>query len=266
MTQSNGKTAGSTDGAESATAATTSATAMPGAPVSRRPNRKPRADGAASRERMLEAAGKLFARQGFDSVSVRAVAKAAGVNLSAIGYHFGDKEGLYRGVLRRLIEDSEPVMGPAAERLTSGVAAAGGDRAMLAALLAGFLRHLLGSVLVDERMRWRMQLMLREFHEPTAAFPMLLEERIHPLHNAVALLVGAATDQDAEAPETRLLTAAIIGQCMALGAARTVVCARLGWDGYTPERVDFIIRTLTPAVLAMLGLPQIEGAAAGGPA
>ena len=95
---------------------------------------------------------------------------------------------------------------------------------------------------------------------------MLLEERIHPLHNAVALLVGAATDQDAEAPETRLLTAAIIGQCMALGAARTVVCARLGWDGYTPERVDFIIRTLTPAVLAMLGLPQIEGAAAGGPA
>ncbi len=215
---------------------------------------------------MLEAAGKLFARQGFDTVSVRAVAKAADVNLSAIGYHFGDKEGLYRGVLRRLIEDSEPVMGPAAERLTSGVAAAAGDRAMLAALLAGFLRHLLGSVLVDERMRWQMQLLLREFHEPSAAFPMLLEERIHPLHNAVAGLVGAATDRAAEAPETRLLTAAIIGQCMALGAARTVVCARLGWDGYTPERVDFIIRTLTPAVLAMLGLPRIEGAAAGRPA
>ena len=214
---------------------------------------------------MLEAAGKLFARQGFDTVSIRAVAKAADVNLSAIGYHFGDKEGLYRGVLRRLIEDSEPVMGPAAERLTSGVAAAGGDRAMLAALLAGFLRHLLGSVLVDERMRSRMQLMLREFHEPTAAFPMLLEERIHPLHNAVAGLV-AAVGCAPEAPETRLLTAAIIGQCMALGAARTVVCARLGWDGYTPERVDFIIRTLTPAVLAMLGLPPIEGAAAGGPA
>lgn len=264
MTQSNGKTAGSADAAEPATAAT--ATAVHGAPASRRPGRKPRSDGAASRERMLEAAGKLFARQGFDTVSVRAVAKAADVNLSAIGYHFGDKEGLYRGVLRRLIEDSEPVMGPAAERLTSGVAAAAGDRAMLAALLAGFLRHLLGSVLVDERMRWQMQLLLREFHEPSAAFPMLLEERIHPLHNAVAGLVGAATDRAAEAPETRLLTAAIIGQCMALGAARTVVCARLGWDGYTPERVDFIIRTLTPAVLAMLGLPRIEGAAAGRPA
>ncbi len=262
MTQPNGKTAGSADTAQPAAAAT--ATAMHGAPESRRPRRKPRADGAASRERMLEAAGKLFAKQGFDTVSIRAVAKAAEVNLSAIGYHFGDKEGLYRGVLRRLIEDSEPVMGPVAERLTSGVAAAAGDRAMLAALLAGFLRHLLGSVLVDERMRWQMQLMLREFHEPSAAFPMLLEERIHPLHNAVAGLVGAATDRAAEAPETRLLTAAIIGQCMALGAARTVVCARLGWDGYTPERVDFIIRTLTPAVLAMLGLPQIEGAAAGG--
>ena len=44
-----------------------------------------------------------------------------------------------------------------------------------------------------------------------------------------------------------------------LGAARRVVCARLGWDDYTPERIDFIVRTITPAVLLMFGLPAVEG-------
>lgn len=76
--------------------------------------------------------------------------------------------------------------------------------------------------------------------------------------NAVAGLVGAANGRPAEAPETRLLTAALIGQCMALGAARRVVWARLDWDDYTPERVDFVISTMVPAVLAMFGLPDVE--------
>ncbi|MFQ5958748.1 MAG: CerR family C-terminal domain-containing protein [Alphaproteobacteria bacterium] len=216
-----------------------------------------RADGAASRERMLEAAGKLFASQGFASVSTRALARAARVNLSAIAYHFGDKEGLYREVLRRLITDSEPIIRPAIERLRRDVAAAAGDRAGLAEVAAWFVRHLLGAVLLDERMRWQMALMLREFHEPSANFSMLLDERIHPLHDAVAALVAAASGRGADAPETRLLAATVIGQCMALGAARTVVCARLGWDRYTPERVAMIVRTVTPAILAMLGLPAV---------
>jgi hypothetical protein len=106
-----------------------------------------------------------------------------------------------------------------------------------------------------------MALMLREFHQPSSWFPMLLAERIHPLHDAVAGLVGAARGQPADAPETRLLTAGLIGQCMALGAARRVVWARLDWDEYTPERVDFVIATMVPAVLAMFDLPAVEGSA-----
>ncbi len=238
--------------------------AASGAGGKRPARRRRRAGGAASRARILEAAGKLFADQGYDAVSTRALAKAARVNLSAIGYHFGGKAGLYQQVLRQLIVDSEPIMGPAVERLESGVANAHGDRVRLAEVMAGFVRHLLGAVLRDERMRWQMALILREFHQPSPWFPMLLEERIHPLHNAVAGLVGVATGRRPEAAETRLLTAALIGQCMALGAARRVVWARLGWDGYTPERVEFIVRTLTPAVLAMFDLPQIDPGAPGG--
>ena len=224
-----------------------------------RPNR--RADGEASRARILEAAGRLFAEHSYDSVSTRRIAKAAGSNLSAIGYHFGGKEELYGAVLHQLVTDTEPMIGPAIARLDAGVADADGDRHKLAEVMAGFLHGLLTSILGTERMRWQMALMLREFHQPSSWFPMLLAERIHPLHDAVAGLVGAARGRPADAPETRLLTAGLIGQCMALGAARRVVWARLDWDEYTPERVDFVIATMVPAVLAMFDLPAVEGSA-----
>ena len=51
------------------------------------------------RGRILEAARKLFAEEGLDATSTRAIAEAAGVNLAMIHYYFGSKEKLYERVL-----------------------------------------------------------------------------------------------------------------------------------------------------------------------
>jgi AcrR family transcriptional regulator len=57
----------------------------------------------ATHERILDAAEKLFADQGFNGTSLRDITKAADVNLAAVNYHFGDKETLYTEVIRRRI-------------------------------------------------------------------------------------------------------------------------------------------------------------------
>ncbi|WP_460305016.1 TetR/AcrR family transcriptional regulator [Actinocorallia aurea] len=56
-------------------------------------------------DRLLDAAAKLFAEQGYDAVSVRAVNKAAGMNPAAVHYHFGSKEALATAVLERGLGD-----------------------------------------------------------------------------------------------------------------------------------------------------------------
>jgi TetR/AcrR family transcriptional regulator len=53
-----------------------------------------------TRAAILGAARSIFARRGVDGTSVREVAEAAGVNNAMIYYHFRDKTGLYRAVLR----------------------------------------------------------------------------------------------------------------------------------------------------------------------
>ena len=56
----------------------------------------PRADrGDATRQKLLAASIDVFGRLGFDGATTRAVADAAGVNLQAIPYYFGSKDGLY---------------------------------------------------------------------------------------------------------------------------------------------------------------------------
>jgi TetR/AcrR family transcriptional regulator, regulator of cefoperazone and chloramphenicol sensitivity len=59
-------------------------------------SRAPRADGVEARARLLHTAVHLFAEKGFANTSTRELATAAGVNIAAISYYFGDKAGLYR--------------------------------------------------------------------------------------------------------------------------------------------------------------------------
>ena len=53
-----------------------------------------------TRRAILQAGLEHFALIGFDATSTRAIAKSANANLSAISYHFGGKEGLYKAVLQ----------------------------------------------------------------------------------------------------------------------------------------------------------------------
>ncbi len=56
---------------------------------------------ASTRQLLLEAAKKVFSEHGFDGATVKALADAAGVNVSLVSYHFGGKEGLYKTCLEQ---------------------------------------------------------------------------------------------------------------------------------------------------------------------
>jgi AcrR family transcriptional regulator len=57
-----------------------------------------------TKDRILAAAEELFARAGVARTSLRAITALARVNLAAVNYHFGSKEGLVEEVYRRRLE------------------------------------------------------------------------------------------------------------------------------------------------------------------
>jgi AcrR family transcriptional regulator len=67
------------------------------------PTRKPRVDAVRNRERVLEAAKKVFSAGGPDA-SLEAVAREAGVGIGTLYRHFPTREALFEAVYRREVQ------------------------------------------------------------------------------------------------------------------------------------------------------------------
>src|SRR5580692_187637 len=57
-----------------------------------------------TKTRILDAAEKLFGKNGFDATSLRDITADADVNLAAVNYHFQTKDSLIDAVIARRIE------------------------------------------------------------------------------------------------------------------------------------------------------------------
>lgn len=52
--------------------------------------------------RLLQAAKKLFAKQGFDGTSVRQICEEAGANVALISYYFGGKDKIFQALIETI--------------------------------------------------------------------------------------------------------------------------------------------------------------------
>ncbi|MHB8692135.1 MAG: TetR/AcrR family transcriptional regulator [Solirubrobacteraceae bacterium] len=115
--------------------------------------RRERADAAANRVRIIEAAERVLAQRGAEGTSINAVACEAGVGKGTIFRRFGDRSGLFGALMDerlRFFQDAfltgPPPLGPGAPA-----------QERLAAFLDGLLDHLeenLELTLALERDRW----------------------------------------------------------------------------------------------------------------
>jgi AcrR family transcriptional regulator len=67
---------------------------------------------AATRERLVEAAMRLFARRGYTASSVAAIGEEAGTSRGLVNFHFATKENLLRAVIERIVDELEREMFP----------------------------------------------------------------------------------------------------------------------------------------------------------
>lgn len=64
-------------------------------------------DAAATQKRLLDAAEQQFACHGYAGARLKDIAAAASVQITLVHHYFGDKDGLYRAVLERLLTPTQ---------------------------------------------------------------------------------------------------------------------------------------------------------------
>ena len=209
-----------------------------------------------TRAQLIEAGLKLFGRLGYEAVPTRMLAREAGVNLAAIAYHFGGKQGLFEAVAESVVAESRQRSMPVAEALQADLAEAGSDRAKLAAAAERMIRAQIRTFVAHGPRQEQIRLVLREFAVPSTAFPILFKNLIEPMHRAVTGLTAAVRGVPPDDPAAILAAHVMMGQIIGFGIAKQPLLRRLDWTDYTPERIEAIADVLVPMALNALGLGQ----------
>ena len=163
--------------------------------------------------RILAAAGREFAERGYEAATVRDICTAAGVNLAAVNYYFGDKRRLYiesvkhahEERLRQVPQPDWPPGTPPREKLRDFVGA--------------MLERMLGA----GQPPWQVRLMMREVLQPTEACRELVEDYIRPHFEILLGVIDELAAGTLAEAELRRVALAIIGQCFLYRAAGDVV-------------------------------------------
>ncbi len=197
------------------------------------PPKELRIDGQETRTRLLDAALALFAEQGFAKTSTREIALAAQVNISAISYYFGNKQGLYTA----LFED--PRINPPVGPLPQG---------NLSELIGRVLRTQTEQLKQGDMARQCVKLFMREMLAPTGLWQAEIENNIKPAHLGLVDALCCHLDVTADDDIHRLaFSIAGLGVMLQLstdvyaGIRPTVINSASAIDAYTERLIGYAL-------------------------
>lgn len=216
-----------------------------------------------TREKLLAASLDVFGRYGFDGASTRKLADSAGVNLQAIPYYFGSKEGLYVATAEYLTSIIGEHVGELRQKIGARLVELDSRGEPLAETEArNFLTEIVQTMVVlfvsRQSESWA-RFLIREQMEPTEAFARVYEGVMRPMIEIGRRLIGAIIREDPGSEHVKLRTLSFVGSLLVFRMAHAAVLAQMEWEVIGQEQVE-IVRSLAAELVAVLG--PLEGHAA----
>ena len=195
-----------------------------------------------TREKLLEAAGHVFAERGYQSATIREICKLAGANVAAVNYTFGDKMGLYTEVLRHSMRAAQ----------TPAMKAALDPKLSPEETIRGVIRARLMGLCHEERPSWHFRLVTHEFSHPTPAMARVVDEGMKPIYERMRRAVGKIIGLPPDHETTRLAVNSIVGQVLFYTFSQPVLLHLQPELKLTPEQLQRIADHITDFSLAYL--------------
>ncbi len=205
-----------------------------------------------TRQRLLEAAGEVFAEKGFRNATVRGIVRRAGANLNAVNYYFGDKQGLYQSAIeyahQNIAQEHE-------------LAAARDETSEPADRLLAFVGVLLQRVTRKGHNDWHGKLMAMEMAEPTEVLDIVVARFIRPRFGLLVGIIRELVGEETPQREIELCAESVVAQCIHFVHGRAIITRLMPFLTYSESDIDMMARHITQFSLAGLkSCTQTEGA------
>jgi AcrR family transcriptional regulator len=203
-----------------------------------------------ARRRILEAALEIFAAEGYEGTSTRQLAERAGVNLPAIQYYFGSKEGLYRAVIGDIVEHTEMHLAALVPTVKAAIAAPDAHTEDLLELLCAMLESFVALVTGGPQVESRRLLFARAEVERTPGLDYLHESGRRQIFQPCLGLVGRLLDKPTDDPDMVFRTLTLIGQVVIFcnnGVRHVMKSPELSEENV--RTIQVLVRAQTQAVI-----------------
>lgn len=213
-----------------------------------------RADGTQARQRLLDAALKLFSAKGYDKTSTREIAEKAGVNLGAISYYFGDKASLYRALINESFCDGATMATcglPATAQARDCLPKPDKDELSNKEALTRFFFNFLQPLKQGELVQLVMRLHFRELVEPSGVLGDCNAEMKDLYSDLLALLCRQLDLRAADADAERLALA-ILGLSLNFFVTHDLMTYLAPTLLNSPADVDLLAARLAQFAIAMV--------------
>lgn len=226
------------------------------APPTSPPASSPRAGGHPrgedTRLRILRTALEVFAAEGYEGASTRLLARRAGVNLPAIQYYFGSKEGLYEAVIDQIAEKMETRMAPVMAKIRTTLAEGIPSREEVLDLLLWMLDVFLELIMDRDSADWESRALFfaRAEIESEAALEPLYQRVMRRIIEPCAELVGRLLGQSPGDPRILLHVLALLGQVTIFCNRKSerVLRSRAGAEAADLSTIQAVVREHTIAI------------------
>ena len=167
--------------------------------------RASRSDGDATVQHIITEAGTLFAERGYAETTSKAICERAGVNMAAVNYHFGSRDGLYLILLKEVHRE---VMSLNFVRQIGNSAAPPSDK--LYQLIEGLLRA------TYDAKSWHIRLWARELLAPSPLLSQIMEEDTLPKFEVLRDVLMELTGMPITEPALLRAVLSVIGPVLML--------------------------------------------------
>lgn len=162
------------------------------------------AHSAATREKLVDSAGPIFAEKGYYSATVREICKRAGANVAAVNYHFTDKLGLYEEVLIQCKRAAH----------VDQVRAALDQTGSPEDILRDVIRARVQGLRKDALPSWQLRIFAHELADPTPALSRMINRVSRPIYDRLLELIAKIIGMPAHDTKTRLCAHSVMGQIL----------------------------------------------------
>ncbi|HEY4459413.1 MAG TPA: CerR family C-terminal domain-containing protein [Pseudonocardiaceae bacterium] len=206
--------------------------------------------GEQTRRRLLDVALAAFGRSGYAATTTRRIVDEAGLNLPALSYYFGDKEGLYLACAQEIVERFKRATGPTAEAARTALAQPMSHeqaRAQLKAVM-GALAALITTADVERGASFVRQ----ETANPGPAFEVLYAQLWRPGVELVASLIACSVRREMADDEATIRAVMMISSVTAFERGRSVLSGPSGQDTVS-ERARAVVAAVIQEQIDALG-------------